>query len=104
METRATWWAIYELKQIIFSSPNSKCHEGQEKPRCEICNEEFDIRTQLNSHFISVHHKGPKYKCEICTVCTKTWDGLRSHISKGVYLLNGSQCAMRIFSKMEKNQ
>ena len=50
------------------------CHVGKEEFKCNLCNANFDQKSNLNTHISTVHEEKKQFKCDICNAeFTSKW-------------------------------
>ena len=80
----------YDLKQHIFEA-----HEEQKifgLKICEICGKSFKSRKAIQSHILSIHKRGTKYKCFMCEDSFDLLQNLRDHQRANHFKCELSKC------------
>ena len=54
----------------------------KKRKKCDICNENFSQRGNLNRHVATVHEEKKQFKCDICNDDFKSKHVMKEHIEK----------------------
>ena len=77
-------------KEELVIQPYTKVHKRTE---CIMCHHIFSTIYKLNSHMISVHHKGEKtFGCSQCSKLYGTKQGLNEHIRDKHLIVKTHKC------------
>ena len=70
---------VFKTETFLTKHTNSVHYENGTKFHCNICNKEFNIKRQLQSH-IKVHESRKNFKCDICEKSFNKASTLKTHL------------------------